>query len=60
MNPGTQAFWFLKSTNFIRSEIRKATKLPAQKMVPRLRELLGRQEALGREVAKFLEEKDSQ
>jgi hypothetical protein len=60
MNADSQTYWFLRSTNFIRHELRKATQLPAKQMIPRVRELLQRQEALSREVATFLKQKDTQ
>lgn len=60
MNADTHILMYLRSTNWIRSEMRKATKLPAKKMMPRIEELLNRSKALGREVNKFLEQKDAQ
>jgi hypothetical protein len=47
---------YLRAANWIRREIRKASTLPAKKMIPRLKELLARWEALSREVNNFFSE----
>ncbi len=60
MNSDTTIYLYLQSTNWIRKEMRKATRLPAKDMIPRMEELLARQKALSREVVNFLEHKDTQ
>jgi len=57
-SPDEDVSAYMRTLEWLRREIRRATRLPACKMIPRLRELLTRQEALSREVEKYLSDKD--